>query len=68
MGAQMYDLLDALWNAGHGRSGKHVYTPMGALRNNDGYTPLVLAAALGKVDIFNALWARARSQVRAVTP
>lgn len=59
---EMLELLDALWTAGHGRPPLHAHTPLAALRNGDGLTPIVLAASLGRTDTFVRLWERSRVQ------
>lgn len=56
----MYALLEALWDRGYGRAPRHARVPLSAVRNADGQTPLVLAAALGKTAVFAALWERSR--------
>lgn len=57
---EMYALLEALWERGYGRAPRHARVPLAALRNAEGQTPLVLAAALGKTAVFAALWERSR--------
>jgi hypothetical protein len=54
----MYDLLEELWEHGYGRPASQAAIPLAAVHNKDGYTPLVLAASLGKVDTFARLWER----------
>ena len=56
----MYDLLEELWERGYGRPLSQASIPLSAVHNKDGYTPLVLAAALGKTSAFCRLWDRTR--------
>ena len=58
----MYDLLEELWERGYGRPACQAAIPLAAVHNKDGYTPLVLATALGKADskCFERLWERTR--------
>jgi len=54
----MYELLESLWAHGYGRPPSQTDIPLGAVHNNDGFTPMVLAASLGKADVFLQLWER----------
>jgi hypothetical protein len=56
----MYELLESLWERGYGRPPQHANIPLSAIHNHDGYTPTVLAASLGKTEVFCALWERSR--------
>jgi len=58
----MYGLLEELWDKGYGRPRALAATPLSALRNGDGCTPLALAAELDKADMVDALWERSRRQ------
>jgi hypothetical protein len=55
----MYSLLLDLWEKGYGRP-KYLGTNVAVVDvlNNDGYSPIVLAAALGKVEMFSHAWDR----------
>lgn len=50
---QMYELLEDLWNKGYGRPAQHANMPLSAIRNAEGQTPLVYAAALGHVSLLH---------------
>jgi hypothetical protein len=57
----MYELLERLWNSGYGKPPDLSEVPLHALRNNDAYTPIVLASALGLKDMCICLWERQRN-------